>query len=77
MPKKGQLPHCSIGAKISVELYDRMTELAHRFEYRSLTEFIVDALRLYCSLLEKNEGVLRPRYEQMLEALESVQRSRP
>jgi Arc/MetJ-type ribon-helix-helix transcriptional regulator len=61
--------------RVPVELYERMMRLVQTFEYRTLTEFVIDSLRLYCSLLERNEGSLRPRYEWLLDAASGNQRS--
>jgi Arc/MetJ-type ribon-helix-helix transcriptional regulator len=69
-----QRAHCVIGARIPADLYDRMVRLVREYEYRTMTEFIVDALELYAELLERTDQQLRSRRERLLALYELARR---
>jgi Arc/MetJ-type ribon-helix-helix transcriptional regulator len=69
-----QRAHCVIGARIPADLYDRMVRLVREYEYRTMTEFIVDALELYAELLERTDPQLRSRRERLLALYELARR---
>jgi Arc/MetJ-type ribon-helix-helix transcriptional regulator len=69
-----QRPHSMIGARIPSELYDRIVRLVRDYEYRSMTEFIVDALELYAELLERTDPQLRSRRERLIALYELARR---
>jgi len=69
-----QRGHCVIGARIPSELYERMVRLVRDYEYRTMTEFIADALELYAELLERTDPQLRSRRERLIALYELTRR---
>jgi hypothetical protein len=66
----------TIGARVTSELYDRVVRLVREYDYRSITDFIIDALELYAELLERTEPQLRSRRERLIALYELARRER-
>jgi Arc/MetJ-type ribon-helix-helix transcriptional regulator len=71
-----QRAHCVIGARIPSELYERVVRLVRDYDYRTMTEFIADALELYAELLERTDPQLRSRRERLIALYELTRRGR-
>lgn len=71
-----QNTHCTIGARVTREFYDRVVRLVREYDYRSITDFIIDALELYAELLERTDPQLRSRRERLIALYELARRKR-